>query len=72
MPQQHPRDSFRTCWRVIRGHVAITASALGLATLPRLAPSCASKYAVVARSEALHSKFSVRDSGVRVTVVCPA
>ena len=72
MPQQHPRDSFRAYWHVIRGHLAITASALGLATLLRLAPYCASKCAGRARSDALHSKLSVRDSGMRAAIVCSA
>lgn len=53
------------------GHVVNTASALGLATLPLLAPYCASKHAVVALSEALHRELGMRGSVVRVSVLCP-
>jgi NAD(P)-dependent dehydrogenase (short-subunit alcohol dehydrogenase family) len=46
-----------------------TASAAGLAGLPRMAPYCASKFGVVGLSEALDAELAPR--GVRVTAVCP-
>ncbi len=51
------------------GHVVNTASMAGLVGLPMVAPYCASKFAVVGLSEALHAELAVHD--VHVTVVCP-
>lgn len=56
-----------------RGHVVNIASAAGLQAIPRLAPYCATKFAVVGFSDALRlemKKYGHR--GVKVTCVCPS
>jgi NAD(P)-dependent dehydrogenase (short-subunit alcohol dehydrogenase family) len=52
------------------GHIVNTSSMAGLLAGPRLAPYCASKYAVVGLSEALRAELA--ESGIGVSVLCPA
>lgn len=51
------------------GHVIVTASMLGLFSLPSAGAYAASKHAVVALAEALRAE--VRRKGVEVTALCP-
>ncbi len=53
------------------GHVVNTASGAGLVSLPGSAPYNVSKHAVVTLSETLHHELRMRDSKVRVSVLCP-
>lgn len=52
-----------------RGHFLNTASMAGLIGAARMAPYCASKYAVVGLSESLDMELAPR--GIRVTAICP-
>ncbi len=52
------------------GHVLNVASVAGLVSMPNLAPYHATKYAVVAISEALRAE--VDGTGIGVTVLCPS
>lgn len=54
------------------GHIVNVASAAGLVTSPGLAAYCASKFAVVGLSEALHHDLRVRETKIGVSVVCPS
>ncbi|MFI9503534.1 SDR family oxidoreductase [Nocardia sp. NPDC052566] len=54
-----------------RGHIVNTSSLAGLTATPFSAPYSASKHAVVAISEALHTELALLAPGVGVTVVCP-
>jgi NAD(P)-dependent dehydrogenase (short-subunit alcohol dehydrogenase family) len=54
------------------GHIVNTASVSGLITQPGGSAYNASKFAVVALSEALYYELQIRDSPVGVSVVCPA
>lgn len=54
------------------GHVVNTASLAGLLSLPMGSPYHATKFAVVAISEALHLEFESLKSKLKVTVLCPA
>jgi NADP-dependent 3-hydroxy acid dehydrogenase YdfG len=53
-------------------HIVNTASAAGLDARPWLGVYSATKYAVVAISEALRSEFQMRGSQIGVSVLCPA
>lgn len=53
-------------------HVVNTASAAGLDARPWLGAYSASKYAVVAISEALKAELAMRDANIGVSVLCPA
>jgi NAD(P)-dependent dehydrogenase (short-subunit alcohol dehydrogenase family) len=53
-------------------HIVNTASLMGLLTGPYAAAYKASKHAVVALSEVLHSDLTERGAQVKVTVLCPA
>jgi NAD(P)-dependent dehydrogenase (short-subunit alcohol dehydrogenase family) len=53
-------------------HVVNTSSLAGLIGLPNAGIYCASKFAVVAISEALHHELALRKSKIKVSVVCPA
>jgi short-subunit dehydrogenase len=56
-----------------RGHIVNIASAAGLLAMPRLAPYCASKFAVVGFSDALRQEMKKYGcNGVKVTCVCPS
>jgi NAD(P)-dependent dehydrogenase (short-subunit alcohol dehydrogenase family) len=55
-----------------RGHVVNTASIVGLAYGPEIAPYTASKHAVVAISETMRGELATRAPGVGVTVLCPS
>lgn len=50
-------------------HIINTASAAGLIALPRMAPYCASKHAVVGLSQSLAAELA--DTDIRVTILCP-
>lgn len=50
-------------------HIINTASAAGLIALPRMAPYCASKHAVVGLSQSLAAELA--DSKISVTILCP-
>lgn len=50
-------------------HIVNTASAAGLIALPRMAPYCASKHAVVGLSQSLAAEL--HGSSVGVTILCP-
>jgi NADP-dependent 3-hydroxy acid dehydrogenase YdfG len=53
-------------------HIVNTASAAGLDARPWLGMYSATKYAVVAISEALHAELAMRDANIGVSVLCPA
>ena len=53
------------------GHVVNTASIGGLIGFKRLAPYCASKFAVIGLSESLHHDLRDRGTRVGVSVLCP-
>jgi short-subunit dehydrogenase len=50
-------------------HIVNTASMAGLLGVPRMAPYCASKFAVVGLSESLNIELA--DRNIKVTAVCP-
>lgn len=50
-------------------HIVNTASAAGLVAVARMAPYCASKFAVVGLTEALDAELASR--GIRVSAICP-
>jgi len=50
-------------------HIINTASAAGLIALPRMAPYCASKHAVVGLSQSLAAEL--HGSPIKVTILCP-
>lgn len=50
-------------------HIINTASAAGLVSIPRMAPYCASKHAVVGLSQSLAAELN--DTSVNVTILCP-
>lgn len=50
-------------------HIFNTASMAGLLGFPRMAPYCASKFAVVGLSESLNAELA--DKGISVTAICP-
>ncbi|MDF1665568.1 MAG: SDR family NAD(P)-dependent oxidoreductase [Planctomycetota bacterium] len=52
-----------------RANIFNTASMAGLLGFPRMAPYCASKFAVVGLSESLNAELA--DQGVSVTAICP-
>lgn len=52
-----------------KAHIVNTASAAGLLPLPRMAPYCAAKHAVVGLSQSLASEL--HDSPIQVTILCP-
>ncbi|WP_307761636.1 SDR family NAD(P)-dependent oxidoreductase [uncultured Pseudomonas sp.] len=52
-----------------RGHIVNTASGAGLIPMPRTAPYCASKHAVVGLSQSLAAELAGRN--VDVTILCP-
>jgi NAD(P)-dependent dehydrogenase (short-subunit alcohol dehydrogenase family) len=54
------------------GHIVNTASMAGLLSQPGLAIYNASKHAVVTVSEGLHHDLALRQSKLRVSVLCPA
>jgi len=54
------------------GHIVNTASMAGLTSQPSLAIYNASKHAVVTVSEGLHHDLTLRQSALRVSVLCPA
>lgn len=54
------------------GYVVNTASAAGLLTIPAAAAYVASKHAVVGLSETLYRELEASDSGVGLSVLCPA
>ncbi len=54
------------------GHVVNTASVAGLISPPGMGAYCVTKHAVVTLSEALHHDLRERNSGVGVSVLCPA
>jgi len=54
------------------GHIVNTASMAGLTSQPGLAIYNASKHAVVTVSEGLHHDLTLRQSKLRVSVLCPA
>jgi NAD(P)-dependent dehydrogenase (short-subunit alcohol dehydrogenase family) len=51
------------------GHIVNTSSAGGLLGIPRLAPYCAAKFAIVGLSESLRAELA--GTGVGVSVLCP-
>lgn len=53
------------------GHIINTASAAGHVVVPELAAYNASKHAVVAISETVHTELRQRDSAVGITAFCP-
>lgn len=53
------------------GHIVNTASLAGLFSAPMMGPYNASKYAVVAISEALRSELAMTGANVSVSVLCP-
>jgi len=53
-------------------HIVNTASAAGLDARPWLGMYSATKYAVVAISEALEAELAMRDANIGVSVLCPA
>ncbi len=54
------------------GHIVNTASVAGLLSQPGLATYNASKHAVVTISEGLHHDLALRQSKIKVSVLCPA
>ncbi len=54
------------------GRIINTASAAGLLSTPGFAAYSVSKHGVVALSEALHHDLAVRESRLKVSVLCPA
>lgn len=54
------------------GHIVNTASAAGLLAAPGFAAYSVSKHAVVALSEVLHHDLALRESRLKVSVLCPA
>lgn len=54
------------------GRIINTASAAGLLTTPGFAAYSVSKHAVVALSETLHHDLALRESRLKVSVLCPA
>lgn len=54
------------------GHIVNTASVAGLLSQPGLATYNASKHAVVTISEGLHHDLALRQSRIKVSVLCPA
>lgn len=54
------------------GHIVNTASAAGLDARPWLGMYSATKYAVVAISEALQAELEMRNAPIGVSVLCPA
>ncbi|WP_211473668.1 SDR family NAD(P)-dependent oxidoreductase [Collimonas humicola] len=53
------------------GHIVNTASMAGLTSQPSLASYNASKHAVVTLSEGLHHDLTLRQSRIKVSVLCP-
>jgi NAD(P)-dependent dehydrogenase (short-subunit alcohol dehydrogenase family) len=53
------------------GHIVNTASMAGLTSQPSLASYNASKHAVVTVSEGLHHDLALRQSRIKVSVLCP-
>ncbi|AIY43515.1 Short-chain dehydrogenase/reductase SDR [Collimonas arenae] len=53
------------------GHIVNTASMAGLTSQPSLASYNASKHAVVTVSEGLHHDLALRQSHIKVSVLCP-
>jgi len=53
------------------GHIVNTASMAGLTSQPSLATYNASKHAVVTVSEGLHHDLALRQSRIKVSVLCP-
>lgn len=53
------------------GHIVNTASMAGLTSQPSLASYNASKHAVVTLSEGLHHDLTLRQSHIKVSVLCP-
>jgi len=53
------------------GHIVNTASMAGLTSQPSLASYNASKHAVVTVSEGLHHDLTLRQSRIKVSVLCP-
>jgi len=53
------------------GHIVNTASMAGLTSQPSLASYNASKHAVVTLSEGLHHDLTLRQSSIKVSVLCP-
>jgi NAD(P)-dependent dehydrogenase (short-subunit alcohol dehydrogenase family) len=53
------------------GHIVNTASMAGLTSQPSLASYNASKHAVVTISEGLHHDLALRQSQIKVSVLCP-
>lgn len=53
------------------GHIVNTASMAGLTSQPSLATYNASKHAVVTVSEGLHHDLTLRQSRIKVSVLCP-
>jgi NAD(P)-dependent dehydrogenase (short-subunit alcohol dehydrogenase family) len=53
------------------GHIVNTASMAGLTSQPSLASYNASKHAVVTLSEGLHHDLALRQSRIKVSVLCP-
>ncbi len=54
------------------GHIINTASAAGLLATPGFAAYSVSKHGVVVLSEVLHHDLALRDSRLKVSVLCPA
>ena len=54
------------------GHIVNTASAAGLLSSPGFAAYSVSKHGVVALSEALYHDLALRESRLKVSVLCPA
>lgn len=54
------------------GYILNTASAAGLVTVPAAAAYVASKHAVVGLSETLYRELEASNSGIGVSVLCPA
>lgn len=54
------------------GYIVNTASAAGLLTIPGAAAYVASKHAVVGLSETLYRELAAADSGIGISVLCPA
>jgi len=53
------------------GHIVNVASAAGLLSVPGLAAYNASKFGVVTLSEGLHHDLTLRNSRIKVSVLCP-
>ncbi|MBO9707164.1 MAG: SDR family NAD(P)-dependent oxidoreductase [Caulobacter sp.] len=54
------------------GHIVNTASAAGLLTIPAASAYVASKHAVVGLSETLYRELEAAETGVGLSVLCPA